>query len=158
MEDFVKSFESFQNEGKMWVSGVKPNKGAMHKALGLPEDKKVTDVYKSGKKLAEDLVSKVGKKKASGMINFAANADKTENIFDVAQKHLSKIEESINNENRFSNLENEVSIKIDATLSGRNVDRLIRDIKKVISNYEGKIKLYIDNEETNRYRENSDLM
>ena len=70
---------------------VKPK--GMHKALGIPVDKKITDVYKSGKKLAKDLVAAVGKKKAAGMINFVANISSKEELFIAAQKALSKIEE-----------------------------------------------------------------
>lgn len=86
----IQNYTTFINE-KMWVSDVKPKKNSMKKALGIPEDEQIKDHYTSGKKLAEDLVSKLGKKKAASMINFAANANKEDNIFDVAQKHLKNL-------------------------------------------------------------------
>lgn len=87
----MKTYLEFITE-KNWSSGVKPRKDKMHILLGIPEDKKISDVYTSGKKLAEDLVAKVGKKKAAQMINFAANISSREDIFDKAQRALSKIE------------------------------------------------------------------
>jgi len=84
------------NEGKKvdkWGQKAAPEKGKMHKLLNIPEDKKIEDVYKSGKKLAQDLIEKVGLKKAAGMINFAANINKDIDIFDKTQEYLSKQEE-----------------------------------------------------------------
>lgn len=91
----IKKFDDFINENKIneRLSDVKIKKGKMHKILGIPEDKEIEDVYKSGSKLAKDLVNKVGKKKASSMINFAANINSSNNIFDDAQKSLENIEE-----------------------------------------------------------------
>jgi len=58
----------------------------MHKLLGVPEDETISSKYKSGEKLAKDLLKKVDRKTAAGMINFAANINKKETIFDDAQK------------------------------------------------------------------------
>lgn len=84
--------ESDVEEVSERLSDVKIKKGKMHKILGIPEDKEIEDVYTSGSKLAKDLVAKVGKKKASSMINFAANINSANNIFDKAQKSLENIE------------------------------------------------------------------
>jgi len=75
------------------LSDVKVKKGKMHKILNIPEDKDVEDIYKSGEELVKVLVKKVGEKKATEMINFAANINSKKNIFDSAQKALKKIEE-----------------------------------------------------------------
>ena len=80
-------------EKEKWSKDIKLEKGAMHKALGIPDDKKVSEVYTSGKELAKDLVAKVGKKKAAGMINFAANINPKDNVFDKAQRALDDMEE-----------------------------------------------------------------
>jgi len=83
------------NEKKALITDkAKPKKNKMHKILGIPEDKEIQDIYTSGTKLAKDLVAKVGKKKANGMLAFAANIDKTVNVFDKAHKALAKIEEA----------------------------------------------------------------
>ena len=85
-------FESFVqdlNEGKA-------ERGLMHKILDIPEDKKIEDVYTSGKKLAEDLLKGVKnakivpakdvRKKATSMLAFAANwqSDGENSILDKA--------------------------------------------------------------------------
>ena len=51
------------NEAKKPIDTSGIEKGLMHELLNIPEDKKVADVYKSGKKLAEDLVSALKRKK-----------------------------------------------------------------------------------------------
>lgn len=85
----VLSFDIFSiNEEDKWAQEAKPKEGKMHKILGIDPDKKITDVYTSGKELAKDLLSKVDKKEASGMLAFAANIDKEHNIFDVALSSL----------------------------------------------------------------------
>lgn len=66
------------------LSDVNYKKGKMHDILNIPDDKKITDVYTSGKELAKDLVDKVGKKEATGMLAFAANINKEHDIFDIA--------------------------------------------------------------------------
>lgn len=72
------------------LSKIKVKPGKMHKLLGVPEDKKVTDVYKSPKKLVNDLMKATDDdyKKVKGMLAFAANIDKKHNIFDDALKAL----------------------------------------------------------------------
>jgi ribosomal protein L24 len=85
-------------EKKTITANAKPKKGKMHQELGIPEDKEISDVYTSGKKLAEDLVKKVGKKKATGMLAFAANIHKGKDLFDTALKAVHLIEESVTNE------------------------------------------------------------
>lgn len=83
-------------ESKKLISDTaKPKKNKMHSILGIDKDKKISDIYTSGKKLAEDLVKKVGKKKTSSMLAFVANINKEENIYDKALRALDKIEESI---------------------------------------------------------------
>ena len=70
---------------------AKIKKGSMHKVLGIPEDEDIEDYFKSGIKLAKTLIKKVGRKRAAGMINYAANINSTYNVFDDAQTALSKI-------------------------------------------------------------------
>lgn len=87
----IKPYEkSFQEEDRL--SDVPIEKGKMHGVLGLGSDEKITDKYTSGKALAQALIAKVGKEEATGMINWAANINPSENIFDQAQKVLSEIE------------------------------------------------------------------
>jgi len=76
------------------LSDVKIHKGKMHRALGIPQDKEITDVYTSGEKLAKDLVNKIGLKKAKGMLAYAANINPDENVFDVALRNLPVKEDS----------------------------------------------------------------
>lgn len=76
---------------KKWTKNIDIEKGKMHKVLGIDLDKKISSKYTSGKKLAQDLINAVGRKKAAGMINFSANINSDENIFDKAQKALNKI-------------------------------------------------------------------
>ena len=71
----------------------------MHKILGIADDKQIKDVYTSGKKLAEDLVAKVGKKKASGMLAFAANVNKGTDVLDKALHALKSIKEAAGDHN-----------------------------------------------------------
>jgi hypothetical protein len=93
MNRIVKTFDLFINEEK-WTADVEPKKGKMHKILGIPEDKKITDVYTSGKKLASDLLKKVGdRKEATSMLAFAANIDKSDNVLDSALKTIQNIKE-----------------------------------------------------------------
>jgi hypothetical protein len=68
------------------LSDVKVEKGKMHKLLGLKDDEKVTDVYKSGEDLAKDLVKalKGDQKEAAGMLAYAANIDSQNNVLDDA--------------------------------------------------------------------------
>jgi hypothetical protein len=72
-------FESYIQD----LNEAKAEKGLMHKLLDIPQDKKISDVYTSGKKLAEDLIKAVKdskivpakdvKKKAASMLAFAGN-------------------------------------------------------------------------------------
>ena len=96
----------YEAEKKKPIYVVKP--GKMHKALGIAKDKKIENVYKSGKKLAEDLVAKVGKKSATKMLNFAANTNKDITLYSTAVKALDKIDESNINEN----VESENTLKL----------------------------------------------
>jgi hypothetical protein len=75
----------------------------MHKLLDIPADKKIDDVYTSGKKLAEDLLKAVEdakivpakdvKKKAASMLAFAANwpSDGKNSILDKALKAIKSL-------------------------------------------------------------------
>lgn len=95
--EFIESL----NESKKTIDTSGVEKGLMHELLNIPEGKKISDVYKSGKKLAEDLVSALRKKKivpekdiqqkAASMLVFAGNWPKTDSknsVFDVAARHV----------------------------------------------------------------------
>lgn len=83
------TFESFINEAKQ-LSDVKIKKGKMHKLLGVPDDKEITDEYTSGEKLAKDLVKALGgdQQEAAGMLAYAANINPANNVFDDALSAL----------------------------------------------------------------------
>ena len=94
-------FTGSLNEAKKPIDTSGIEKGLMHELLNIPEGKKVSDVYKSGKKLAEDLVSALRRKKivpekdiqqkAASMLVFAGNWPKTDSknsVFDVAARHV----------------------------------------------------------------------
>lgn len=93
-------FESFVHE----INESKAKKGLMHRLLNIPDDKKIDDVYKSGKELAEDLLKAVKKskmvpqkdirRKATSMLAFAANwpSSKSENVLDKALSAIKNIE------------------------------------------------------------------
>lgn len=68
----------------------KVHKGKMHKLLNVPEGEKVTDHFKSGKALANALLKACGgdRKEATGMLAFAANLDKSDNVLDAALHHM----------------------------------------------------------------------
>lgn len=98
------NFSEIINEAKRNIdtSGIK--KGLMHQLLNIPEGKKISDVYTSGKDLAEDLVAALKrektvprkdiKAKAAQMLVFAGNWPKTDpknSIFDVAARHIKNI-------------------------------------------------------------------
>lgn len=90
----ILSFDQFILEKEKWSKGVSVEKGKMHDLLGLAPDEKIIDKYKSGKKLAEDLVKATGdKKEAASMLAFAANIDKTNNVLDAALKAIKNIED-----------------------------------------------------------------
>jgi hypothetical protein len=94
-------FVEIVNEAKKSIDTSGIRKNLMHELLDIPEDKKISDVYKSGKKLAEDLVNALESKnvvpkkdiqaKAAQMLVFAGNWPKTDSknsIFDVAARHV----------------------------------------------------------------------
>jgi hypothetical protein len=76
----------------------------MHKILDIPADKKISDVYKSGAKLAEDLLKAVKnskkvaakdvRKKATSMLAFAGNwpSEGKNTVIDKALKAIKTIE------------------------------------------------------------------
>jgi hypothetical protein len=89
------------NEAKKTIDTSGIRKNLMHDLLNIPEDKKIDSVYKSGKKLAEDLVAALKREKvvpekdvqakAAQMLVFAGNWPKTDSknsIFDVAARHV----------------------------------------------------------------------
>ena len=86
MSKFNELYKEILNEAEKWAQDVDVKKGKMHRLLNVPSDKKIIDVYKSGKKLAQDLLNAVNgdKKKASSMLAFAANVDPTNNVLDTA--------------------------------------------------------------------------
>jgi len=65
----------------------------MHDILNVPEGEKISSKYSSGEKLAKALISKVGREKAVQMINYAANASSSEDVFDSAQNYFKKTSE-----------------------------------------------------------------
>ena len=98
--DFVQNL----NEAKKDIDTSGIRKNLMHELLNIPEDKKIADVYKSGKKLAEDLVSALKREKvvpekdiqakAAQMLVFAGNWPKTDaknSVFDVAARHIKSL-------------------------------------------------------------------
>ena len=81
------------NEGKKWVGKVKPKRGKMHDVLNIPAVETISSKYTSGASLAKALLRAVNgdEKKASSMLAFAANADKTDNVLDAALHYMKKI-------------------------------------------------------------------
>lgn len=81
------------DEGEKWVGKVKPKRGKMHELLNIPEDKTISSKYKSGASLAKALLKALNgdEKKASSMLAFAANADKTDNVLDSALHYMKKL-------------------------------------------------------------------
>ena len=77
-------------EKEKWSKDVDIERGKMHKLLDVPQDRDIEDHYTSGEKLAQDLIDKVGREEAAGMINFAANINSEHNIYDDAQDWLDK--------------------------------------------------------------------
>lgn len=72
------------------VIGESVEAGRMHDVLGIPEDEKVSDVYKSGESLAKDLEAQVGREDAMKMLVFAGNMNKGDDVFDKAREYLKK--------------------------------------------------------------------
>lgn len=79
-------------EQEKWAQDVDVDKGEMHQALNVPDDEEVSTHYTSGEQLARDLIDAVGREEAAGMINFAANVNDEDNIFDRAQRALDRID------------------------------------------------------------------
>lgn len=81
-------------------------KGLMHKLLDVPEGDKISSKYKSGKKLAQDLVNALKnskivpqkdiKQKASSMLAYAANwpSDGPNSVLDKALRAVKNVTES----------------------------------------------------------------
>jgi hypothetical protein len=90
----INQFRKQISEKQLISASAKPKHGKMHQALGIPEDKEIKDVYTSGRKLAEDLVAKVGRKEAASMLAFVANINKEEDIYDRALRAVKNINES----------------------------------------------------------------
>jgi hypothetical protein len=88
-----KIFEKILTEKKKWLKDIKVKPGKMHRLLGIKENELIKDHYTSGEKLAKDLLKSLNgdKKKASGMLSFAANANKEDDIFDVALRSLKNL-------------------------------------------------------------------
>ncbi len=96
----IQLFESFVEN----INESRAAKGLMHKILDIPENKKIGDVYTSGKKLAEDLLRGVKKaeivplrnvrKKATSMLAFAANwpSDGENSVLDKALEAIKDVE------------------------------------------------------------------
>ena len=106
MENLIPFTEFFHdlNESKRSIDTSGVRKGLMHELLNIPEDKNIADVYKSGKKLAEDLVAALKREKivpekdiqskAAQMLVFAGNWPKTDSknsVFDVAARHVKNL-------------------------------------------------------------------
>ena len=92
-------FESFIYS----LNEAKAEKGLMHKMLNIPSDKKIGEVYTSGRKLAEDLLKAVKasgvadknvRKKATSMLAFAGNwpSEGKNTVIDKALKVIKTIE------------------------------------------------------------------
>lgn len=92
------------NEGKKGIDNSGVRKNRMHDLLQIPEGEKISSVYKSGRKLAEDLVAALKKEKdvpekdvrakAAQMLLFAGNWPKTDpknSVFDVAARHVKNL-------------------------------------------------------------------
>lgn len=92
-DNFDRLYESMLTDQDKWVNTVKVKKGRMHKLLRIPQDKKIIDVYTSGKKLAQDLLKALNgnKKEASSMLAYASNVDKRNNVLDSALKAIKKL-------------------------------------------------------------------
>ena len=81
--------EIILNEKEKWAKDVKPEKGKMHRMLGLKPDENIATKYTSGKKLAADLLKAAkNKKEATGMLAFSANISPKDNVFDKALRAM----------------------------------------------------------------------
>ena len=85
------TFDQF-NINEQRLSGVKVEKGKMHKVLGLKPEENIASKYKSGEALYNALMKKVkDEKKVVGMLAFAANISKKKDVFDAALHHAKKV-------------------------------------------------------------------
>ena len=96
----IQLFESFVET----LNEAKAEKGLMHKLLKIPQDKKISDVYKSGDELATDLLGAVKnakivpvkdvRRKATSMLAFAGNwpSEGKNTVIDKALKAIKNIE------------------------------------------------------------------
>ncbi len=94
MSKFNELYSGIMSEAKKkWAQDVDVKKGKMHRLLNVSADKKIIDVYKSGKQLAQDLLNAVNgdKKKASSMLAFAANVDSRNNVLDTALQAIENL-------------------------------------------------------------------
>lgn len=104
MENLI-SFENFGGEINEKKKYGTAEKGLMHELLRIPEDKKISDVYrKDGRKLAKDLLTAVKREKtvplkdvrskATSMLAFAANwpNDGENSLMDRALSAIKTIE------------------------------------------------------------------
>ena len=77
------------------ITDAHPEHGKMHDVLGIPADDTIEKHYSSGAELAKALTGKVGKEKASQMLNYAANINKnSKEIFKSAAAAMKDITES----------------------------------------------------------------
>lgn len=96
----IQIFESFIDG----INETKAEKGLMHTMLRIPQDKKISDVYKSGKDLAHDLLVAVKnskkvplkdvRRKATSMLAFAGNwpSEGSNTVIDKALNAIKIIE------------------------------------------------------------------
>lgn len=64
--------------------------GRLRKILGVPKNKSIEDVYKSGQQIANRLLSKVDYNSAIKMITFAANMNPDNKLFKSAFNAVKK--------------------------------------------------------------------
>lgn len=98
----MKNLKDFNDFGS---SLNEAEKGLMHKLLNVPEGDKIASKYKSGEKLAHDLVKAIKKskivpqsdvkKKASSMLAYAANwpSDGKNSVLDKALRAIKGVDE-----------------------------------------------------------------
>lgn len=82
-------------EKKEWSKDIDIKEGSMREILGVPEDKTIADIFDSAESAVKKLIDAVGREKAAGMINFAANINKEDNFLDKMQKVLSSEKDTL---------------------------------------------------------------
>lgn len=113
---------------KKWAKDIKVQKGKMTKLLltdkEIESGMKISDKYTSGKKLAADLIKALdgNKKKAAGMLAFAANIAKGDDIYDKALRAL-KFEESVS---KIINKQGDIDMK-DAKMLMESYKKMIKE-------------------------------